>query len=133
MTRLEIEVSFQGRSRVVLSLSGSLHRNHLIKLLMLSQSAQGLGLRVTLNLSPLRFAECEALKDIFGWRDLGIQIMGCPPYIQEWFRNDAQEPRTPVRLSPDKGGCSCAVSALSNADSPSPGHASPGHPHEVGS
>lgn len=114
MTRLEIEVSFEGRSRVILFLSGSLRLNHLIKLLLLSQSAQGLGLEVALNLAPLRSAESEALRDILGWRDLGVQVLGCPAFIEEWLRNDAHDDRASPRILPvNVGRSSCAAAASS--------------------
>ena len=88
MTRLELATSFRGNSRVVLSLSGGLQINHLVKLLMLVQSAQGLGLRVTLDLAQLRSVDREALREIVGWRDYGVQIRRCPEYVQEWFRTE---------------------------------------------
>ena len=88
MTRLEVATSFRGSSRVVLSLSGGLHANHLLKLLMLIQSAQGLGLRVTLDLAQLRSVDREALTEIIGWRDYGVQIHRCPEYVQERFRTE---------------------------------------------
>lgn len=113
MTRLEIEVSFEGRSRVILFLSGGLRLNHLIKLLLLLESAQGLGLEVALNLASLRSAEGEALRDILGWRDLGVQILGCPTFIEEWLRNDAQDGRASPRILPVNVGRSCAAAAIS--------------------
>jgi len=86
--RLEVETSFRGESRVVLSLSGGLHTNHLAKLLMLVQSAQGLGLQVTLNLAPLKSVDREALRGILGWRDRGVQFLQCPEYVQRWVRGE---------------------------------------------
>lgn len=100
VTRLEIEVRFEGRSRAILSLSGSLRLGHLNKLVLLVRSAQGLGLVVALNLASLRLAEGEALREVLGWRDLGVHIFGCPPFIEEWLRNDAQDGRVSPRILP---------------------------------
>lgn len=99
---LEIEASFPGSSCVVLSLAGGLQASHLTKLRMLVQSAQGLGLHVTLNLVPLQSAELGALREALNWRDDDVTILGCPGYVESWVRNEvhAGEARVaPVSIS----------------------------------
>ena len=111
---LEIEASFQGSSYVVLSLAGALQTSHLTKLRMLIHSAQGLSLQVSLNLAPLQSANLGALREVLGWQDYGVTILGCPDYVESWVRNEFHTGGTPMQSAPVANNASCSPDARAN-------------------
>ena len=105
---LEIEASFQGSSYVVLSLAGALQTSHLTKLRMLIHSAQGLSLQVSLNLAPLQSANLGALREVLGWQDYGVTILGCPDYVESWVRNEFHTGGAPAQAAQISNSAFCS-------------------------
>lgn len=109
MKQLEIETSLKRRSRVILSLAGSLRASHIGKLLMLVESARGMGMRVTLSLARLKSADQEAVRGILNWRDREVRILHCPEYVREWLRTETEVHESATEAVQPDGTVSAAV------------------------